>query len=275
MWKSGQLTGSGSAHYNTNQKNYSQSNSTLLMQLAPVRADSSINGTVAIQMARKPTFYGLYFSSAPSSSSSSSAATPLQGPHTIAYAAIHETLENLDMDALELYFLNLETPKGIEDILKTKEDIYESEAYGYEKTTGKNPKLDVYLEEYKYLYNNGKKIITTIKRTKEPDKKSIYIYELVDIIERLINYSPYATYAWNLSDGATPSMIYGKRETAINCAALTTAADVIRYRIFDDGFQGAGTYSNIAALKKYMKSIFISLPDAEIDKLIPSLSPPK
>lgn len=222
---------------------------------------------------RSSTFYGVYHKSF--------GGTPRQGPHTVAHAAINASLGSLSGDELWDYFNNhVSTPNSIRQILRTgKEDIYDSDAYGYDSESSSNPALDDYLDKYTSDYDCAQDAFQNWAREDPSDLDNIgdsYIEEARLYVEILINANPYATYGWNLNGGATEAMLSGKAERAVNFFNFTTAAEVLQSNCLDTMFMDdkIATFQDVNGIREYLQNLFIHLPPAEIDLLVPALPDP-
>lgn len=200
-----------------------------------------------------------------------------QGPHVVAFVAIHSMLESFDYFMLNDYFFNNvfhpdDFAEGIFSEILQDEEILQNSAEWGNLLNIHNLYCEIY-DECSNLLNSSlssaeqEDVLAENEKTKY-NENIIYIRNM---IEKLLNMNIYATYAWHRSDGATKEELAGGGERAINTADFRMADDVLSSNCLDILFAASGTFTNYILFCNFLQSVFPNLPRCEIDKLVLSL----
>lgn len=212
------------------------------------------------------------------------------GPHTLARSAIDATLGAMDINQLYDYYSSMiATPDAIQAILVTEGIMYPNSSYNTRKAPFDITReyMRLYTDEYAtcpvvmQTIQKQQALLQSIKSSKYNDKYIIEQSRLEQMINafrikinHLINYNPYATYAWARNGGCTPEEIAGKGEEPINLFQIETLKGCDT-RFFDSLSLQSETFCSLENYKHYLHSLMPCVPEEELDNLLSSYIPPQ
>lgn len=196
-----------------------------------------------------------------------------QGPHVVAFAAIHSMLESFNHFMLNDYFFykvfhpNKFADSIFTEILQDEKYLQNSNEWGnlYDIHTKYGENYDLCSE----LLNSTLNIIDNPNSKTNDYEENVVIIR--NLIEELVNMNIYATYAWHRNGGATKEELAGGGERAVNTADFTTAKEVLSSNCLDILFATSGNFTNYLLFCDFLESVFPNLPRIEIDNLLLSL----
>lgn len=202
---------------------------------------------------RLKTFYGMYFNGR-------------QGPHTLAYCVIKKTIESVDYSTLRNCFFDLiPSPADMAQII-VDEELKGNPDFDPEKR-GKSTLLRNFIDQYNGLYEECLACFVNIDE-QDASVTSGMEKQCRELMQKLINLNPYATYGWNQEGGATAEQLKGKNERGKDLSLFHTADDVFKSKCLDLFLFENTPFLNGEGFKDYLKILLINLPESEIEILV-------